>query len=91
MLPPVPRQPGCARQARRGATVRSEFASDWTHGWNEAIDRKAGYFIEQSAVPTRLEDVILQGPHLTVANPYAQQPNPTMRSNRTTRRGTWRR
>ena len=26
--------------------------------------------------------MILQGPHFTVANPFAQQPNPTMRSNK---------
>ena len=42
----------------------------------------AGYFVGRSAVPESLEDVILQGPHFTVATPYAQQPNPTMRSNK---------
>ena len=27
------------------------------------------------------DDVILQGPHFTVANPFAKQPNPTMKNN----------
>jgi len=54
----------------------------WTFGWNETTDRKLGYFTSDSAVPDRWEDVILQGPHLTVANPLYQQPYSSMRSNR---------
>ena len=41
---------------------------EWTSGWNETTDRKAGYFVGRSAVPETLDDVILQGPHLAVAN-----------------------
>jgi hypothetical protein len=48
---------------------------EWTSGWNETTDRKAGYFVAGSAVPSTWDDVILQGPHLTVANPFARQPN----------------
>ncbi|MDN5914706.1 MAG: restriction endonuclease subunit M [Pseudonocardia sp.] len=54
----------------------------WTRGWEEDSDRRAGYFVARSAVPESLDDVILQGPHFTVATPYARQPNPTMRSNK---------
>ncbi|MEE2032321.1 Eco57I restriction-modification methylase domain-containing protein [Rhodococcus chondri] len=48
---------------------------EWTLGWNETTDRKLGYFKSDSAVPEGWEDVILQGPHLTVAAPLYQQPN----------------
>lgn len=56
--------------------------SEWTMGWNETTDKANGYFIGGSAVPGSLDDVILQGPHFTVATSYARQPNPTMRSNK---------
>ncbi|MFD3707115.1 Eco57I restriction-modification methylase domain-containing protein [Nocardia sp. NPDC058658] len=48
-------------------------------GWNELADRRAGHFESRSAVPTSWRDVILQGPHLTVACPVFQEANPTMR------------
>lgn len=53
---------------------------EWTAGWHESADRKLGLFKTESGVPDRWEDVILQGPHLTVATPISQQPNETMRS-----------
>ncbi|WP_280201931.1 Eco57I restriction-modification methylase domain-containing protein [Nocardia cyriacigeorgica] len=52
----------------------------WTAGWHESADRKLGYFESGSAVSPRWDDVILQGPHITVATPIHQQGNPTMRS-----------
>ncbi len=55
---------------------------EWTRGWEEDADRGAGYFVRASAVPDSLDDVILQGPHLTVATPFSRQSNPTMRSNK---------
>ena len=51
-------------------------------GWEEDADRKAGYFHDQSAVPSSSDDLILQGPHLTVANPFARQPNENARARR---------
>ncbi len=54
----------------------------WTRGWEEDADRRTGWFVARSEVPTSLDDVILQGPHFTVATPNARQPNPTMRSNK---------
>ena len=59
-----------------------EVPFKWTRGWEEDADRKAGYFEARSAVPSSAKDVILQGPHFTVARPFARQPNPTMRSNK---------
>ena len=57
---------------------------EWTRGWEEDVDRAAGYFVARSAVPDSLDDVILQGPHLTVANPFARQPNENARSRQDT-------
>lgn len=55
---------------------------EWTSGWNETTDRRLGQFESRSAVASRWDDVILQGPHLTVATPLNQQPNASMRSNK---------
>ncbi|WP_133134574.1 class I SAM-dependent DNA methyltransferase [Mycobacteroides abscessus] len=53
---------------------------EWTAGWHETADRKLGFFESASAVPDRWEDVILQGPHLSVATPLFKQPNITMKN-----------
>ena len=55
---------------------------EWTRGWEEDRDRALGFFESSSAIPNRWEDTIMQGPHLTVATPFNQQPNPSMRSNK---------
>lgn len=54
----------------------------WTSGWNEANDRRSGYFESRSAIPASWNDVILQGPHFSVATPFAKQPRATMKSQR---------
>lgn len=64
----------------RAPRVR-ELGLQYSSGWNETTDRKNGYFEVGSDVPGSWEDVILQGPHFTVANPFAKQPNPTMKHN----------
>lgn len=58
-----------------------ELGLQYSSGWHETADRKKGYFEVGSAIPESWNDVILQGPHFTVANPFAKQPNPTMRNN----------
>src|SRR5699024_2953677 len=50
-------------------------------GWHETADKKKGYFDTKWAVPASWDDVILQGPHFSVANPFAKQPNPTLKNN----------
>ncbi|MGP9661931.1 hypothetical protein, partial [Arthrobacter sp. AOP36-C1-22] len=59
-----------------------ELCLQYSSGWNETSDRKKGYFEVGSKVNSTWDDVILQGPHFTVANPFAKEPNPTMRSNK---------
>lgn len=58
-----------------------ELGLQYSQGWNETTDRKKGYFDTQWAVPERWDDVILQGPHFGVANPFTKQPNPTLKHN----------
>jgi hypothetical protein len=53
----------------------------FSRGWDESIDRKKGYFDSEWGVPESWDSVILQGPHIYVANPYYKQPNPTMLHN----------
>ncbi|WP_104104202.1 DNA methyltransferase [Arthrobacter sp. 08Y14] len=59
-----------------------DLGLQYSSGWHETADRKKGYFEVGSAVPDSWNDVILQGPHFTVANPFAKEPNPTMKSNK---------
>lgn len=81
MLYPVNRASAEVLEKIAAAPRLADVGFQWTAGWHESADRKLGYFESRSAVPTRWSDVILQGPHLTVATPLYQQGNPTMRSN----------
>src|SRR5699024_8696292 len=45
----------------------------------EKNDRTKGYFDSEWGEPPSWDDAILQGPHLYVANPAYQVPNPTMK------------
>ncbi|KUG61491.1 hypothetical protein AVL61_00760 [Kocuria rosea subsp. polaris] len=53
----------------------------YSSGWNETTDRKNGYFDVGSAIPDSWNDVILQGPHFSLATPFSKQPNPSMKNN----------
>lgn len=54
----------------------------FSQGWNETIDFKAGYFTKAWGTAESWEDAILQGPHLFVGNPFYKSPNRTMSSNK---------
>lgn len=56
----------------------------YSGGWNETTDKKAGYFDTSWQHPDSWDDVILQGPHIGVSTPMVKQPNPTNRS-----KGDW--
>lgn len=53
----------------------------FSRGWDESIDRKAGRFEVGAKVNTDWADVVLQGPHLGVATPMIKQPNATLKNN----------
>jgi len=59
----------------------SELGLQYSRGWDESIDRKKGYFEVGSKVNDSWDDVILQGPHYAVANPFSKQPREVVRSN----------
>lgn len=59
-----------------------DLGLQYSSGWHETADRKKGYFEVGSRVNDSWGDVILQGPHFTVANLFAKEPNETMRSNK---------
>ena len=61
---------------RLGATTRA-----WTAGFNEKLQKDDGTFEWRTEVPDRLEDCILQGPHILNATPFAQQPRPDCKNN----------
>jgi hypothetical protein len=82
MLYPVNRASAEVLDKIAAAPRLGDIGFEWTRGWEEDRDRKLGFFKSESAVPERWEDVIVQGPHLTVATPLHQQPNPSMRSNK---------
>lgn len=65
----------------RAPRVR-ELNLQYSTGWHQTGGRKNGYFETGSRVNDSWDDAILQGPHFSVANPFAKQPNPTMRSNK---------
>ena len=55
-----------------------ELGLSFSPGWNETTDRKKGFFESSWGRPASWDDVILQGPHLYVANPMYKSPNRTM-------------
>jgi hypothetical protein len=54
----------------------------WTSGFNEKNQKDDGTFEWRTETPSTLTDVILQGPHILNANPFAQQPRPNCKSNK---------
>lgn len=86
--------PACTRMLytvnRASAAVLAKLAKSprmgelelrFSPGWHETADRRKGYFVQRWGRPDSWGDVILQGPHLFVANPAFKQPNETMKHN----------
>ncbi|WP_424185355.1 Eco57I restriction-modification methylase domain-containing protein [Actinokineospora sp. G85] len=81
MLRPVNRSSQAVLDKIAKAPRLAEIGFQWTRGWEEDRHRREGFFEGHSAIPEEWSDVILQGPHFTVATPFAKQPRATMRSN----------
>jgi hypothetical protein len=52
----------------------------WTSGFNEKNAKTDGFIRWETAIPADWNDVVLQGPHFTIATPFAKQPNENCRS-----------
>jgi hypothetical protein len=63
-------------KAQRLGCLRLQFS----RGWDESRDRRAGRFEVRWGAPGSWENVILQGSHLSVARPIYKTPNPTMKN-----------
>ncbi|WP_231702986.1 Eco57I restriction-modification methylase domain-containing protein [Tsukamurella asaccharolytica] len=61
-------------QRPRIETVPLQFSN----GWHEKNDRSKGRFDIGWGAPNTWSEVILQGPHISVATPIVKHPNPTM-------------
>lgn len=77
MLFPVNQASAAVLNKMAAAPRLGALALGWTSGWNETTDRQRGYFERRPGTPGSWNDVILQGPHLTVATPLFQQPRAT--------------
>jgi len=55
---------------------------EFSPGWHEKNDRTKGYFDVGWGPVTSWRDVILQGPHMFVANPFYKSPNAAMLNNK---------
>jgi hypothetical protein len=55
-----------------------ELGMRFSAGWHETSDRKKGRFDVEWGAPGNWDDVILQGPHISVATPAFKVPNVTM-------------
>jgi hypothetical protein len=54
----------------------------WTSALNETTAREQGLIERDTSIPEGWDEAILQGPHFSVATPFAKQPNPGCRSNK---------
>ena len=53
----------------------------WSSGWHEKGAKADGQIAWDTRVPSSLADVVLQGPHISVANSFNKQPNEGCRNN----------
>ncbi|MCS4253229.1 methylase of polypeptide subunit release factors [Rhodococcus erythropolis] len=58
-----------------------ELGLQFSSGWHEKNDRTKGFFDSKWGVPDGWNDVIMQGPHIQIGNPFFKSPNKSMRNN----------
>lgn len=58
----------------------SSLGLEFSAGWHEKNDRTRGRFDVEWGRPDAWDDVILQGPHIYVGNPFYKSPNATMKN-----------
>ncbi|HEY9476285.1 MAG TPA: restriction endonuclease subunit M, partial [Mycobacteriales bacterium] len=64
-----------------GQPVRmTDFDYDWTRGWEEDKGKKDRYIVWRTHFSENWSEAVLQGPHFTVATPFAKNPNEQCRS-----------
>ncbi|MFC1436950.1 type II restriction endonuclease subunit M [Streptacidiphilus sp. N1-10] len=53
----------------------------WTSGFHEKGAKESGFIEWRTRTPNSWDEVILQGPHFTIATPFAKQPNAMVNGN----------
>lgn len=82
LLRPVTRQDLAALSVLADQPVRlADHDYHWTSGWHEKGAKTDGIIRWETTVPDSWDEVILQGPHFTIANPFAKQPNENCQHN----------
>jgi hypothetical protein len=51
----------------------------WSRGFHEDVSKKSGLLVEETRTAVAWNEVILQGPHIGICNPFAKQARPTGR------------
>lgn len=51
----------------------------WSRGFHEDVSKKSGLLVEETSTAAAWNEVILQGPHIGICNPFAKQARPTGR------------
>ena len=80
LLRPVTRSDLGALSVLASQAIRiDDHDYNWTHGWSETKAKADGTIRWETLVPPAWDEVILQGPHFTIATPFAKQPNENCR------------
>lgn len=58
----------------------AETGYQWSSGWHEKGAKEDGLILWRTEYPPSWSEVVLQGPHLAVATPFAKEPNENCRS-----------
>src|SRR5699024_7448961 len=59
----------------------STFQPLYSTGWDETAAQKRGLIELSWNTPSSWADAIVQGPHIGLSNPFAKQPNATLKNN----------
>ncbi|MFH5211400.1 hypothetical protein ACHIPZ_24820 [Antrihabitans sp. NCIMB 15449] len=59
----------------------ADLGYQWSSLWHEKGAKQDGFIEWRTATPPTWSDVIMQGPHFTVANPFSKEPNEGCRNN----------
>ncbi|MEV5641265.1 type II restriction endonuclease subunit M [Streptomyces flaveolus] len=75
MLRPLSRIDSEASEAMSRFPRRLKAEAKWSSALNEKIAKEDGVIEWRTEVQESWQEVVLQGPHFSVSNPFAQQPN----------------
>ncbi|WP_330353879.1 class I SAM-dependent DNA methyltransferase [Streptomyces chartreusis] len=81
LYPVTSTEEGAVAALSKNTSRLSHFSPYISAGYHEAGAKKAGLIRWETTTPSDLSEVILQGPHLSIATPFSKQPNTPCRHN----------